>query len=143
MAPKTRFYRNLAVISHLSLIVWMAIWYLLLGTKFEYSVAFILLVYILPLLLPLHGIVRGKPYTHAWACFIVLYYFLHAITVLYAEPEYRWHAALELLLATGMFVGCSLYARLRGMELGTNLKKLSEVMQEEKEYFEKRNSSSE
>lgn len=143
MAPKTRFYRKLALFSHLSLIAWMAIWYFVLGSKFEYSAVFVLLVYIVPLLFPLHGVVSGKPYTHAWACFIVLYYFLHAITVLYAEPEFRWHAGLELALATSMFIGCSMFARLRGVEMGTSLKKLSVVMKEEKEYFEKRNTTSE
>ncbi|MEM0911597.1 MAG: DUF2069 domain-containing protein [Pseudomonadota bacterium] len=142
MAPRTRFYRHMALLSHLALIAWMAIWYFLLGSKFDYSVTFILLVYIVPLLLPLRGVILAKPYTHAWACFIVLYYFLHAITVLYAEPAFRWHAGLELFLATTMFIGCSLFARLRGSELGTSLKKLSEVMKEEKNYFEKEKTSS-
>lgn len=143
MAQKTLLYRRIALFSHIALLSWMALWYLLLGSKFEYSTVFVLLVYVVPLLLPLHGVVSAKPYTHAWACFIVLYYFLHSITILYAEPDYRWHAALELALATSMFIGCSMFARLRGLEMGTSLKKLSAVMQEEKEYFEKRNSTSE
>ncbi|WP_395343387.1 DUF2069 domain-containing protein [Ningiella sp. W23] len=136
MSVKVRNYRYLALISHLALLAWMSVWYLALDTKADYSIIFILLVYISPLLFPLKGIVQGKPYTHAWACFIVLLYFLHGITVIYAEPAYLWHASLELLLATGMFTGCSVYARLRGQELGTSLPKLSKVMEDEKQFFE-------
>jgi uncharacterized membrane protein len=136
MSDKVKRYRYLALVSHVLLLAWMSIWYLLLDTKADYSIAFILLLYIAPLLLPLKGIIQAKPYTHAWACFIVLFYFLHAITVLYAEPDYMLHAALELILATAMFVGCMMYARLRGQELGSNLPKLSKVMEDEKQRFE-------
>jgi uncharacterized membrane protein len=138
MSKKVQGYRYLALISHIALLVWMSIWYLALDTKADYSIIFILLFYILPLLFPLKGILEAKPYTHAWACFIVLLYFLHAITVIYAEPAYVWHASLELLLASGMFIGCSVFARLRGQELGTSLPKLSKVMEDEKARFENR-----
>ncbi|MFC4699306.1 DUF2069 domain-containing protein [Glaciecola siphonariae] len=131
-------YRYLALVSHVLLLAWMSIWYLALDTKADYSITFILLFYILPLLLPLKGIIQAKPYTHAWACFIVLLYFLHAITVIYAEPVYLFHAGAELVLASAMFVGCMMFARLRGQELGTNLEKLSKVMEDEKNRFEGR-----
>ncbi|WP_371193017.1 DUF2069 domain-containing protein [Glaciecola sp. SC05] len=138
MSAKVKRYRYLALISHVGLLAWMSIWYLALDTKSDYSIIFIVLFYVLPLLFPLKGVIQGKPYTHAWACFIVLLYFLHAITVMYAEPTYIWHASFELLLASGMFIGCSAFARLRGQELGTSLPKLSKVMEEEKARFENR-----
>jgi uncharacterized membrane protein len=136
MSDKVRRYRYLALICHILLLSWMTIWFLALDTKADYSVVFIVLFYIAPLLLPLKGIIQAKPYTHAWACFIVLYYFLHGITVIYAEPDYLWYAIIELALATGMFVGCTVFARLRGQELGTSLPKLSKVMEDEKQRFE-------
>lgn len=138
MSEKVKRYRYLALVSHVLLLVWMSVWYLALDTKADYSLVFILLVYIVPLLLPLWGIIKAKPYTHAWACFIILFYFLHAITVMYAEPDYLLHASLELVLATAMFTGCMMYARLRGQELGSNLPKLSKVMEDEKAHFENR-----
>ena len=136
MSKKVAFYRKLALLSHLLLLTWLAVWYLALNTKQEYSLAFIFILYLLPLILPLYGIIRAKPYTHAWSCFIVLWYFMHAITTMYSEPEYIFHAALELILASAMFVGCSMFARLRGQELGTGLPKLSQVMKQEKAFFE-------
>ena len=44
------------------------------GANLAYTITFILIVYVLPLLLPTKGIIQNKPYTHAWASFIVLLY---------------------------------------------------------------------
>lgn len=136
MQTSTKRLRFIALISHILLIVWMIIWYFGIGSSAEYSTLFVFLLYILPLLLPLPGLIKAKPYTHAWCSFILLLYFLHAITVLYAEPSQVVYAAIELTLACIAFVGCSLFARIRGQELGTGLKKLSQVMAEEKSFFE-------
>ena len=136
MSQKVHRMRYLALISHVCLIAWMIMWYFAIPDTSDYSSVFKILFYILPLLLPLYGIVQGKPYTHAWASFIVLLYFLHSITVLYAEPQLMWLAVVELLLASAMFVGCSTFARLRGQELGTGLPKLKTVMEDEKNLFE-------
>lgn len=136
MSAKVRKFRLLALLSHLGLLIWMIVWYFFLPMEAEYSFLFKFLIYILPLLLPLYGIVQGKPYTHAWASFIVLLYFLHGITVIYAEPTQMLYAIIELVLASGMFIGCSAFARLRGQEMGTGLPKLKTVMDEEKTFFE-------
>ncbi|MBF7072879.1 DUF2069 domain-containing protein [Glaciecola sp. MH2013] len=136
MSVKVKRLRYLALGSHIALLGWMITWYFILPLENDYSTLFKLAFYILPLLLPLYGIVQGKPYTHAWASFIVLLYFLHSITVLYAEPSLMWLAAVELILASAMFIGCSAFARLRGQELGTGLPKLKSVMEDEKRLFE-------
>ncbi|WP_409220036.1 DUF2069 domain-containing protein [Alteromonas sp. W364] len=136
MSAKVKNLRILALVSHIGLLAWMCIWYFFLPMNAEYSILFKFLIYILPLLLPFYGVVQGKPYTHAWASFIVLLYFLHSITVIYAEPTQMLYAIIELIFATGMFVGCSAFARLRGQELGTGLPKLKTVMEEEKTFFE-------
>lgn len=128
--------RFLALFSHLGLLAWMTIWYFILPMTADYSILFKILIYLMPLLLPLPGVLQGKPYTHAWASFIVLLYFLHSITVIYAEPSQMLYAIIELILAVGMFTGCSSFARLRGQELGTGLPKLKTVMDQEKALFE-------
>lgn len=137
MSPNTQKVRFLALFGHLGLLMWIAIWKLLMTTEQTYSLLFIFLMYILPLLLPLNGILKAKPYTHAWANFIALYYLLHSLTVLYAVPTERLYAGIELLLVIAMFTGCSLFARLRGRELGLKIKKLKEEMKEECERFTK------
>jgi uncharacterized membrane protein len=136
MSERVKKLRFLALFSHVALIIWMLVWYFILPTTVDYSVLFKLLLFIAPLLLPLPGILQGKPYTHAWASFIVLLYFLHSITVIYAEPSQMLYAIIELVLAIAMFIGCSSFARLRGQELGTGLPKLKTVMEEERNLFE-------
>ena len=78
----------------------------------------------------------GKPYTHAWANFVLMLYFLHALTILYIDGGERWLAGIELILTAAAFAGNILYARSRGKELGLKLKRLSKVEKEEKERFE-------
>ena len=137
MFKQTSHFRYLALVSHIGLLLWVTLWQLVFREEPSYSLTFIFLLYILPLLLPFPGIVRGKPYTHAWANFIVMIYLIHGLTIMYAEPTERWYALVELVLATTMFIGCSVYARKKGRELGHGLKKLSVVMQEERDKFER------
>ena len=136
MSARVTRYRYVALIGHLGLLAWMSIWYLGLSNARDYSFAFIFIVYLLPLLLPLHGVLKAKPYTHAWSCFIVLWYFMHSATTMYVEPTYMLHAVIEMIFVVNMFVGCAMFARLRGQELGTGLPKLSKVMEIEKQRFE-------
>jgi uncharacterized membrane protein len=137
MSTKVKVYRYLALIGHLGLLTWMTIWYLILSDSRDYSNTFVIVIYLLPLVLPLYGIIKAKPYTHAWSCFIVLWYLMHSVTVMYVEPSFIIHAVIELVFVIMMFVGCSMFARLRGKELGTGLAKLSKVMEEEKALFER------
>lgn len=136
MSAQTKNFRLLALTSHILLLVLMSYWCFFVESKRSYSALFLFLVYILPLILPLPGILRGKPYTHAWVNFFILIYFMHGLTVVYAEPSERMFAILELLLATAMFVGCCMFARLRGRECGLGLTKLKDEMTREKAFFE-------
>ncbi|MBT0586372.1 DUF2069 domain-containing protein [Alteromonas oceanisediminis] len=137
MFSKTSHFRYLALFSHIGLLCWVIVWHFFLRDSATYSPIFIFIIYVLPLLLPLHGVVKGKPYTHAWANFIVMFYLLHGLTILYAEPHEWVYAVIELMFVIGMFVGCAVYARKRGKELGEGLPKLKSVMEEERQRFER------
>ncbi|WP_368501246.1 MULTISPECIES: DUF2069 domain-containing protein [Alteromonadaceae] len=136
MARNTSLARALALFGFFGLLLWVMLWHLVLLEPRTYSVTFILIVYVLPLLMPAKGIIQGKPYTHAWASFIVLLYLMHGITVWYSIPEQWLYALIEIMLCLMMFVGSSYFARLRGKELGQTLPKLKTVMEEEKQRFE-------
>ncbi len=125
MSDKTKLFRRMALVGYFGLLFWVIAWHFLLTEETAYSPLFLFLFWVLPLLFPMLGIIKGKPYTHAWANFVVMIYLLHGLTAIYTE-ENEWHYALvELFFATVMFVGCSYYARFRGRELGLGLKKLS------------------
>lgn len=136
MSPRTQQYRYLALFGNLSLFVWVLLWQLALSPHPHLSSTTLAIAWSIPLLLPLPGILAGKPYTHAWANFVLMLYFLHALTILYVDGGERWLALVELLLTTLGFAGNILFARTRGQELGMKLKKLSQVEKEEKTKFD-------
>ncbi|TCO81088.1 putative membrane protein [Plasticicumulans lactativorans] len=82
-----------------------------------YPVVFLLLLEVGPLLFPLRGLLHGRPYTHAWTAFLALYYVVLAIDDLAGGATDRRLGALALALALALFVGCVVYARLRGRAL--------------------------
>ncbi|SMY38789.1 DUF2069 domain-containing protein [Photobacterium andalusiense] len=132
MQPLTYFARQSALLCHCGLIVFISTWQLLLSPHLHFSATVIALVWIAPLLLPLAGMVAAKPYTHAWANFILMFYFIHAATLITINEGERSLAAMELILVTLCFVSNILFSRLRAKELGIKLKRLSQVEREER-----------
>ncbi|EKO3963325.1 DUF2069 domain-containing protein [Vibrio fluvialis] len=136
MSPRTTLFRWLALGGNLSLLGWIVLWQLELSPHPHINPVTLTVAWLIPLLLPLPGILAGKPYTHAWANFILMFYFLHAFTILYVDGGERLLAAVELLLTLAAFMGNILYARHRGKELGLKLTKLSEVEKQERARFD-------
>ncbi|MBY6199289.1 DUF2069 domain-containing protein [Vibrio hangzhouensis] len=134
---KTETMRMVALTANLALLSWVALWHGYLSPHPHINPLALTVAWLIPLLLPLPGILAGKPYTHAWANFVLMLYFLHALTLLYADEGERWLAVVELLLTTIAFVGNTVYARMKGKELGLKLPRLSSVEKKEKERFEK------
>ncbi|KZW98678.1 membrane protein [Pseudoalteromonas luteoviolacea] len=130
--PTTKLFYKLALFGYIGLLTLMPLWLFFISPREGHSIGFMFVVYILPLLLPLRGILKDKPYTFAWANFIVLIYFIHGFTLLWiASDELVW-VLLELLFSTCMFIGCTYYARHRGQELGLKIRKLKEDLADEK-----------
>lgn len=136
MSPKTKLFRYFALVGNLLLLGWVVAWQMTLSPHPHLDSVTLAIVWAVPLLLPLPGILAAKPYTHAWANFILMLYFLHALTILYVDGGERMLAAVELLLTTLGFAGNILFARFRARELGIKLKRLSEVEKREKAKFE-------
>lgn len=117
------FYRRLTLVCYPGLLLFVLLWHTVLTTNEFLPLWIVLTIWVVPLLFPLKGILQGNPYTHAWANFILIFYFLHSLTTLYTHPDERWYAAIELLLTTGAFIGATYYARYRGRELGLGIKR--------------------
>lgn len=113
---------KLCRIGYLLLVVMLSYWFIQQGVSGEYSMLFSLL-WLIPLLLPLKGILTGKPYTYAWASFILCLYMLHALTLVYVTETNLAFAVIESLLIGVLLIGFPFYARIRGRELGLGLKK--------------------
>ncbi|AQS35822.1 putative membrane protein [Shewanella psychrophila] len=107
---------------YLALVLMLGAWFANKGITGEYSLVFTAM-WIIPLLFPLKGIIEGKPYTYAWASFIICVYMLHGLTLLYVTEKYFVFALVEVLLLGALLIGFPFYARIRGKELGLGLKK--------------------
>lgn len=130
------FTRYLALFSYLVLMFWVLAWHGFISPHPDLNPIAVTIGWCIPLLLPFIGIVKGKPYTHAWANFILMFYFLHSLTILYIDNGERLLAAIELVLTSINFIGNILYARHKGKTLGLKLIRLSEVEKQEKAKFE-------
>ena len=126
--PKTLLLQRISLTGYFGLLILMPAWFFWLHPPAEMSPYFLLGVLWVPLLFPFRGLVTGKPYTYAWANFVVMIIYIHALTLLWiADDGERWLNALELIFATMMFLAGSYYARFRGKELGLKLPKLKDI----------------
>ena len=119
--------KKIALTGYFSLLIFMPVWLLILSPSNSLNTATTLVMFTLPLLFPLKGLLAGNPFTYAWSNFIVLIYFLHSLTTLWVIPEDIVWASLELIFATTMFLGATYYAKYRGQELGLSIRKKKET----------------
>lgn len=116
---------TLSRLGYLALVLLLGGWFIGQGINGEYTLLFSLL-WAIPLLLPISGILKGNPYTYAWASFILCLYMLHALTLLYVTTDALVFAVIEVLLIGVLLIAFPFYARIRGRELGLGLKKKSD-----------------
>ena len=78
----TRFARLLTLVGFFGLLAWVILWHLWLSPHPDLNPWLLPVIWTVPLLFPLKGIVQGNPYTHAWGNFVLMPYFLHALTLI-------------------------------------------------------------
>ena len=130
--PITVKFQRIALIGYIGLLLLMPLWMYFVPPQEGPLDVMSLFVPIIPLLLPLRGIIKDNTYTYAWANFVVMLYFIHGLTMLWVAPDELIWVLLELLFASFMFIGCTYYARHRGQELGLKIRKLKEDLADEK-----------
>ena len=96
-----------------SLTVWL--WVAVVSSLFAWILAGypwpICILAALPLLAPLHGLLRGRRHTYAWATLFAMPYLVFALTELLVNPAARWAAGATLLLVFGWFCTMILFLR--------------------------------
>ena len=102
------------LIGYFGLIIFIPVWHLIVDPLAPEFMSITLLVQIGPLMFPLKGILHGKVYTHAWAMYLALFYFV--IGIWYAGDESTRNFGIGFsLLSILFFIGTMLYTRYQGM----------------------------
>ena len=69
---------------------------------------------VVPLCLPLVGLLKNRMYTYRWVSLMVWLYFTEGVVRGYSDkPPGNWLGLLEVLLCLLLFVACALHVRLR------------------------------
>ena len=69
---------------------------------------------VLPLCLPLAGLLKNRMYTYRWVSLVVWLYFIEGVVRASGDrPPGNWLALLEILLCLLLFLACALHVRLR------------------------------
>ncbi|KZS24015.1 DUF2069 domain-containing protein [Wohlfahrtiimonas chitiniclastica] len=74
----------------------------------ELPEGFLIIIWIVPLLFPLRGLLQAKRYTHAWGSFLACWYLVVGVDLWQANPAI---SATVLMSTTIWFTGMVLFAR--------------------------------
>ena len=109
MVNITRFF---AVSSLLGLIVLGLAWELILAPLRSNGSWLVLKV--LPLCIPLAGLLKNRMYTYRWVSLLVWLYFTEGAVRAYSDrPPSSYLAMVQVALCLTLFVACALHVRLR------------------------------
>jgi uncharacterized membrane protein len=102
-------YNNVAIVSLIGLIFFCLAWELWLAPL--HPGGSVLAWKALPLLFAVFGILRSNRYTHQWTSMFSLLYLAEGLVRVGSDPDgTRWAAAIEVILALLLFVGCVGYS---------------------------------
>jgi len=109
-----RYAHWLTLAAYFGLMAFLCAWLIRLDPPTQFSVGVGLLVLVMPLTIPMRGLLHGRPKAHFWAAMLCLLYLFHGlVTVIDAAPA-RLLGAVEILLSLTVIVAGSLYARWTG-----------------------------
>lgn len=105
-------FKHTALFSFFALMASLLSWILIAPHSDTFPIATMLIVGIVPLLFPLRGILHGKPYTHAWCSFLMLFYFSHGIGEIYSANSFSIFAWLEVVFSSLCFTSSIIFVKL-------------------------------
>jgi uncharacterized membrane protein len=106
------FVRALALASYFGLMFTLITWVILPEHSESYPTYALLMIALFPLLPPLRGLLHGRPYTHAWYSFLLLFYFSHGVGELYSQIDFNIYPLLEIIFSTISFASSITYIKL-------------------------------
>ena len=112
LPPHVSLTRLLAVSSLMGLIVLGLAWELWLAPVRPGGT--LLALKVLPLCIPLTGLLKNRKYTYRWVSLIIWLYFTEGVVRAYGDaPPSNYLAMIEIFLCVVLFFACALHVRLR------------------------------
>ena len=110
--PGPRFFYGLTLTGYLGTLALLLAWYGWVAPSTHFPRSLVLALFLLPLLLPLRGLLHGRRYTFSWSCFLALVYFMHGVVEAYTSTLTRHLGLLEVCLSALWFIAAIFYVRI-------------------------------
>jgi len=111
--------RVLTLLGYFSLMFGLFAWHLIIEPPARHLVSVIVLLQIGPLMFPLMGLLNGKLYTHAWAMYLAIFYFV--VGVWYAGSSEDLMIGLYVIFTSLVFfLGTVLYTRYKSKQINAS-----------------------
>ncbi len=111
---RSRVARAFALTGYFSLLAVVLAWHVWLYPSTRLPVSLVLMFTAVPLLVPLRGVLHGRPRAHLWAALLSLAYFVHGVGETMANPAERWLGLAEVGSSLLLFFSATLFARWAG-----------------------------
>jgi len=106
--------RITTLLGYFGLLIYIPLWHLQIKPIAAEFISITLLVQMGPLMFPLKGLLHARVYTHAWAMYLALFYFI--LGVWYAGDTSTRNFGIGFsVLSILFFLGTMLYTRFQGI----------------------------
>ena len=89
---RTRIAYGSVLTGYFGLLTLLMLWNTVIAPSQRFPIALTLIVSVLPLMLPLRGLLHGRPVACTWAAYLSLFYVVHGIVEAAAAPGVRFLA---------------------------------------------------
>lgn len=114
---------KVTLMGYWALVILIPVWNLWWYPSSQYSNKTMTILWLIPLMFPMFGLIKGKAYTHAWSGFIAVIYICHGLASLITSINEIIPIMLEIIFASMFLGGGMIFARWRGVQLGLQLPK--------------------
>ena len=105
----------MALVGYFGTMAFLMLWIIKLAPpQIPKSIA--LAISLLPLLLPLRGMIHGRVYTHSWSGFLALPYFAFGVDAAIHRTEKPWLGIVLVALSIVWFFGSAYYSKYKKVE---------------------------
>jgi len=95
---------------YFGLLIGIYVWHIFINETPDHAISIMLIVQLGPLMFPLRGLLAGRIYTHAWAMYLAIFYFVVGVWYASADQDI-WYGLYLIACSLFFFAGTVLYTR--------------------------------